>query len=264
MMQMIASIFSVLLFTTTSVTRASESEALTNCIRTNVCPGGPAAVFQCIERAVPRGEAIRFVQVGANDGSMLDPLQPVQMRSVGEGREWRGVFVEPVARMMDKLKVNKAKMSHMVHFLRAVVSNSCVNDTMAFFELTDTNKEPVHIHFQGMGSVVKPKRAPHLFRRVELPCVNTAALAVVVNANNAWRPHILMIDIEGHDISFILSLQSWPFGKPLVIAFEVWEAPGKLPAFQIQNMFRFLNSEGYLVLKCGRGEDYVAMLQLPW
>jgi FkbM family methyltransferase len=256
-------IINVLLLST-SIGVILANEALTNCIRTNVCPGGPAGVFECIERAVPRDEAIRFVQVGANDGSMLDPLQPVQMRSVGAGRQWRGVFVEPVARMMDKLKVNKAKMSHMVHFLRAVVSNSCVNDTMAFFELADNNKQQVHIHYQGMGSVVKPKRSPHLFRRVELPCVNTTSLAAVVNQSNARRPHILMIDIEGHDISFILSLQSWPFGKPLVIAFEVWEAPGKLPPFQIQNMFRFLNSEGYLVLKCGKGEDYVALLQLPW
>jgi hypothetical protein len=240
----------------------NDRNPLTKCIRRSVCNAEPTAFFACIESALPPTETIRFVQVGANDGKMLDPLHPVQMSSLERGRRWHGVFVEPVERMMDALKANKAQLDE-THFLRAVVTPTCVNGSVDFFQ-QDSSGPPMHVHFQGMGSIVKPRRAPERFKRVSLPCVRTPELAAIVIQYGARNPHILVVDIEGHDISFLLTLEQWPFGKPLVIAFEVWEAPGKLPAFQIQHMFKFLNAHGYLVLKCGSSENYIALQQMDW
>lgn len=250
----------LLLFVSSS--DSSAQNELTKCIRRSVCTGrGPIDFFVCIERALAPTEPLRFVQVGANDGKMLDPLHPVQMTSVANGRRWLGVFVEPVERMMSQLKINKAKLPD-VHFVRAVVTQKCVNGTIDFFELNQ--KAVAHEHFQGMGALVKPKRSPEFFNRVSLPCIRSMELAAVALQHGAKNPHILMVDIEGHDISFLLTLAEWPFGKPLMIAFEVWEAPGKLPPNQQHQIFKFLNSHGYLVLKCGNTEDYVALQQMPW
>lgn len=80
--------------------------------------------------------------------------------------------------------------------------------------------------------------------------------------HNAVNPHILLIDTEGYDIEILLGIaaSTWPFGKPHVIAFEVWEA-GKLRKGAIDQMFRMFATNGYLVRKSlPNGEDYLAIL----
>lgn len=126
-------------------------------------------LFMCNEEALSLNDAVRFVQIGANDGVMMDPLHEVMKTSASRHRRWNGVFVEPVPDMMRQLKSNKAAMVGLkdVGFVSAVVNATCpVNGIVPFFKYESAPGEPVYM--QGLGSLSIPLgRDQNRFRRMQ-------------------------------------------------------------------------------------------------
>ncbi len=221
-------------------------------------------MFACIEEALSITEAVRFVQIGANDGVMMDPLHSVMLASSSRRHRWDGLFVEPVPNMMRQLKANKATVSGLndVGYVTAVVNATCPSGGIVpFFTYESREGEPVYM--QGLGSLAIPVgRDPRRFRRIAVSCKTPLQLAELVTMHNAAHPHILLIDTEGFDIEILLGFaaNNWPFGKPNVIAFEVWEGEGKLRKGALDDMFRMFATAGYRVRKSVEdGEDYLAL-----
>lgn len=221
-------------------------------------------LFSCLELEVPAYETFRFVQIGANDGVMMDPLHSVMKSSQVRNRKWDGVFVEPVPEMMKKLKENKASLRGLYHigYVSAVINTTCPpGGIVPFFKYISIDGEPVFN--QGIGSLAIPYgRDPARFKRIPVACKTLPELATVVNENGARDPHILLIDTEGFDIDILLGIAAanWPFGRPTVIAFEVWEGKGKLRPGAISDMYKMFATQGYRVRKSLRnGEDYLAI-----
>ncbi len=44
-------------------------------------------LFACIERHIPIGQPVKFIQIGANDGVMYDLLHPVMVDSQQHARQ---------------------------------------------------------------------------------------------------------------------------------------------------------------------------------
>ena len=220
-------------------------------------------LFACLEREVPAQERFRFVQIGANDGVMMDPLHDVMKTSAIRNRKWVGVFVEPLPVMMRKLKENKLSVlgPDRIGYVSAVINATCPpGGIVPFFKYVRSANEPVWN--QGLGSLSIPLgRDPRRFKRVPVACKTPRELAESVISNGAADPHILLIDTEGFDIEILLAIAAskWPFGRPTVIAFEVWEGKGKLRPDAIADMYKMFATEGFRVRKSAPGsEDYLA------
>jgi FkbM family methyltransferase len=220
-------------------------------------------LFACVERSIPAGQSVKFVQIGSNDGVLYDTLHPVMAESRQRARQWDGVFVEPLADMMAKLKENKLKIGlRSVGFVSAVINSTCPsNGYSQFFKYIVSEGDPVYM--QGVSSLSIPRgRDPRKFARVSVRCLTPIQLAARVERFGALSPHILVIDAEGFDVDILLAIsKTWPFGKPLFIVFEVWEAPGKLRPGAVHEMRQMFTSNGYVVRKSEpTGEDYIASL----
>ncbi len=176
--------------------------------------------------------------------------------------------MEPLVDMMAKLKQNKMRIPGLqsAGFVPSVTNSTCpLNGFSHFFKYVVNVGDPTHM--QGVSSLSIPVgRNPRDFARVRVRCLTPIQLASRVERFGAVNPHVMLIDAEGFDIDILLAVsQSWPFGKPIVIAFEVWEAPGKLRAGAIDEMYRMFDRSGYRVRKSdSTGEDYLAILKSEW
>lgn len=211
--------------------------------------------FQCAVRAVPADQPVKFVQIGANDGILLDPLHAVMIGT----RQWRGVFVEPVPQYMAELRKNKELLVPGCGFVEAAINATCPPDGMVtfFMPIVDKNS-PKWLSAIGSLAVPPGRQEAGTFKRIHVACRTPTEISSAVRAHGAEWPHILLVDAEGYDISILMALSSWPFGKPSIIAFEIWDPDNKPHA--IADVIKFLNKSGYLVLPAQGGEDWIAIL----
>lgn len=81
----------------------------------------PIPVFRLAVEALMsrRGDALSFVQVGANDGVFVDPLRQYILT-----RGWSGILVEPQADVFERLKENYADCADRLIFENVAVSLS--------------------------------------------------------------------------------------------------------------------------------------------
>ena len=211
--------------------------------------------FECAVRAVPADEAIKFVQIGANDGILLDPLHAAMSRT----RQWRGVFVEPVPQYMAELRKNKEPLVPGCGYVEAAINATCPPGGRVTFFMPIVNKNSPN-WLSAIGSLTVPpgRQEVGTFKRIHVACHTPTELSSTVRAHKAEWPHIMLVDAEGYDIAILMAFASWPFGKPSIIAFEIWDAENKPHA--IADVIKFLNKSGYLVVQAQRGEDWIAIL----
>ena len=62
-----------------------------------------------------------FIQVGANDGDQLDPL-----RTSVHCADWRGIMVEPVPYVFQKLKANNGHLARRVRLENVAIAGVCL------------------------------------------------------------------------------------------------------------------------------------------
>lgn len=216
--------------------------------------------FHCAVRTLPREQPIKFVQIGANDGIMLDPLHEAVLKANGT-RQWRGVFVEPVPYLMAALQANKRELMPDCGYIEAAINATCPASgvTTFFMPLHKQAEQAQPAWVQGIGSLAVPQGRVEAgtYKRITVACRTPAAIAGDVVSRGAAPPHILLIDAEGYDIHILLALRGWPFGKPALIAFELWN-PETQP-HTVADMLVFLNDQGYVVVRSRDSEDWIAV-----
>lgn len=213
--------------------------------------------FHCAVRTLSPERAIRFVQIGANDGVMLDPLHEAVVLTNGT-RHWRGVFVEPVPHLMAALQENKRTLMPDCGYIEAAVNATCPSGGVTtFFMPIYTHSEPQWL--QGIGSLEVPKgrQETGTYKRISVACRTPSEIAGEVVSRGAAPPDILLIDAEGYDINILLALKDWPFGKPALIAFEIWHPETQPHA--VADMLVFLNKHSYVVVQSHDSEDWIAI-----
>jgi FkbM family methyltransferase len=161
---------------------------------------GPAIV-RAFARAYP---AARFVQVGANDGEQQDPLNRMIRRCA-----WRGVLVEPIPYVFERLAKNCASNP------RLKLENVALADrdgTLTLYHLRrveDPRAERLPVWYDALGSfskdvVLKHKSyIPDIESRIvrsEVPCVTFDTL---YHRYGIERLDLLHTDTEGYDYELL-------------------------------------------------------------
>ena len=190
-----------------------------------------------------RGDKATFLQIGANDGQMNDPLYP-QFPDTALKNKWIGLQVEPQPELYGSLAVLHADAPDWAFYLGAVATpKHCIDGRIEFCE----TKTP------GMGDWVTQGQVNHVgggcdektMHIQQRPCVTSfdeliyrhgtpAYLeqvleeeeeAVVVSPRNAseteriYSIDHLQIDVEGNDYQ-LLTLIDWKQLHPTCISYE--------------------------------------------
>jgi FkbM family methyltransferase len=159
-----------------------------------------------------------FVQVGAHDGTALDPLRREILR-----RAWRGILVEPVPYVFARLEANYDDNE------RLVFENVAIADHDGSRELYHLPPEPAGSPlwewYDALGSfrreVVASHRwlIPDIDERIvttDVPCLTFDTLC---RKHAVERVDVVQIDTEGYDLE-ILELIDFERYRPRLVMYE--------------------------------------------
>ncbi|HEX4938014.1 MAG TPA: FkbM family methyltransferase [Candidatus Kapabacteria bacterium] len=180
--------------------------------------GSPtAALMAAFGRAYPKAY---FIQVGANDGAIYDPLR----RQI-VARHWHGIMIEPVPHIFAKLAKNYRDEP------RVSLENIAIGavDGQATFHSLAPVEDPIAAGlprwYSGLGSfrldviLSHRKHIPDIEQRVvtqTLPCLTFDSLC---QKHQVQQLDLLQIDTEGYDYE-VLKLVDFPRLHPRLIIYE--------------------------------------------
>lgn len=170
-----------------------------------------------------------FVEIGAGDGVTVDHLRPFVL-----SRPWRGIMVEPVPYVFERLRRTYGDLE------RVALENAAISDhdgTLAFHYFAEPTGDeggqaPDHLHLLGSLSREMLERhvdAAHPGRRIvraQLPCLTFASLC---RKHRVERIDVLVIDAEGHDCA-ILEQIDFDTIRPRVLVYEDVHVPAAVGA----------------------------------
>jgi FkbM family methyltransferase len=212
-----------------------EFVRIKDALNTEPIPVFPLIVRDYIRRKKAPG--FFFVQVGANDGVMADPIRPL----VYEFGNWRGVLLEPNPAVYEILKSN--------YHDQPGLSFEClaISDTegVATLHVSGDSKETI-----GQGSLdanfaaIAAGISKSAIRTVN---IKTATLNTLFAKHNIQEMDLLQIDAEGHDYKILVQLLTDTKVRPSIIQFE----HSLMDKTQYGHCSRLLSNAGYRILPVG-------------
>jgi FkbM family methyltransferase len=138
-----------------------------------------------------------FVQVGANDGFLDDPL-----RSLIIEHRLPGLLIEPLPDLFDKLRLNYKDQSQLLYENIAI---SAAEGTIAMYRVKSDAAVPQDWH--GLASFsrqhIKAENIPDEY--IERCIVRTAPLRLLLVRNHIRDISLLQVDTEGYDGEIVCS-----------------------------------------------------------
>jgi FkbM family methyltransferase len=161
-----------------------------------------------------------FIQVGSNDGAHSDPLRPVILNS-----NWRGILIEPVPYVFERLRAN---YGHIQRLKLENVAIAAQDGTLPFHHLRkaaadDAGKLPGW--YDQLGSflpevVLKHKEfIPDIEQRMVRTQVQAITFDTLCRRHGVQQVDLIHIDTEGYDYE-IIKLIDWSRLRPKVLLFE--------------------------------------------
>lgn len=176
--------------------------------------------FELLETLASLRPDAFFIQIGSNDGAHSDPLRPVILHS-----KWRGILIEPVPYVFERLKAN---YGHIKRLKLENVAIAAEDGTLPFYHLRKAAPDEIGKlpgWYDQLGSflpevVLKHKEfIPDIEQRVT--CTQVAAITVdtLCRRNGVERVDLIHIDTEGYDYE-IIKLIDWSRLRPKILIFE--------------------------------------------
>ena len=159
-----------------------------------------------------------FVEIGANDGEKHDHLRPF----IREGR-WRGVMVEPVGYVFERLRANYGGIE------RIALENAAVgpeDGELPFFHLRDASDEErasLPDWYDAIGSfqretlLTHAHQIPDFEERVRESSVPVLSFESLLRKHGHERPDLVLIDTEGFDGQIVRSIDLETHGPRLLV-----------------------------------------------
>jgi FkbM family methyltransferase len=199
-----------------------------------------------------RGERVKFIQVGANDGKFGDPLRKYILKY-----PWHGILVEPQPDVFVKLCENYAPFADQLKFENVAIAEG--QTTIAMYRLASGAKSGVSdgTYRSSVVSACADVTArqlgirPRDLERFLVPCTTLDDLIIKHHATDL---DILQIDTEGYDWQVLKTLK-FSNARPAIIQFE----HGHLSHRDIDHAVRFLNSCAYRIFWGGWQSDTIAL-----
>lgn len=168
-----------------------------------------------LEKNFPENKAFSFIQVGANDGVSHDFLS-----GFVEKRKARGMVIEPLPDLFEKLK------SHYAYNKNVVTVNKAVHPVASSIKLYRLDPAKAHLYpswAEGIASVFPDhhKRSGISTEAITSLEVKAARLMDIISENNFKLPiDLLQVDAEGFDYE-ILKLADLDLLQPVLVRFEI-------------------------------------------
>lgn len=152
---------------------------------------------------------VRFIQVGANDGKNADFIR---MRVIEHG--WGGVLIEPHPAYIREAKKNYGDFGGLIW---EEVAISDVKGEMPLFFVKEPPKEkPWAV---GIASFSKDHLSDHGFRSNEISSISVPCVPLrdLIAKHKFFDADLLVVDVEGHELEVIKSINFDEFMVKLVI-----------------------------------------------
>jgi FkbM family methyltransferase len=161
-----------------------------------------------------------FVEIGANDGEQHDHLRPMILE-----HEWRGVMVEPVPYVFERLRSNYATME------RVAVENAAIADgdgLRPFYHLApaaDYESEGLPQWYDGIGSFSRDSVLDHqrLIPDIESRLMQTEVRCLTFDSlcasHGLDRVDLLLVDTEGYDYEVLRHID-FTRHRPVLVIYE--------------------------------------------
>jgi FkbM family methyltransferase len=188
-----------------------------------------------------------FIQVGTNDGVELDPLATFVREF-----DWRGIMVEPVPYIFERLRRNVAGLGGITLENVAIADTDGRRPFYTVEEVKDPERESLPSSYDAIGSFHRDSLLS--FRnsipdiedrivRIEVPCLSFETLC---RKHGVGELDLLLIDVEGYDGQLLRSIDfsTW---RPRMLIFE----HEHLPDAEREMCYSLLEEQGYELLALG-------------
>jgi FkbM family methyltransferase len=161
-----------------------------------------------------------FAEIGANDGKQHDFLRPLILSN-----EWRGLIVEPVPYVFERLRANYRGQERLSLQNVAIAPESGERPFFHLAEVDDPRSQGLPEWYDGIGSFSREEllshasHIPDIAERVvetQVPCVTLEELCARTGFDQL---DLLLIDTEGYDWEIIRHLDFSRL-RPRVIVYE--------------------------------------------
>ena len=186
-------------------------------LRLRLAPGTPSrpshALVAAFARERPRAS---FVQIGAHDGTQLDPLRWAILAT-----DWHGVLVEPVPYVFERLRLRYGGCPRL-QLENVAVSTS--DEPMSFFYVPETGDD-VWNWYDALGSFRRDVVLSHtefiedIAERVEEMTVPCATFDQVCDRNGLVTVDVVQVDTEGFDLTILESIDLDRY-RPAIVMIE--------------------------------------------
>jgi FkbM family methyltransferase len=161
-----------------------------------------------------------FVEIGANDGEQHDHLRPILERS-----RWRGIMVEPVPFVFERLQANYRGLPQISLENAAIAERDGELPFYHLREVADREREGLPRWYDGIGSFSKEgvlghaALLPELERRLVQRTVPALTFDSLCAKHAAPAVDLLLLDTEGYD-HVILDSIDWERHRPRLVVYE--------------------------------------------
>ena len=154
------------------------------------------------------GKINSFVQVGAHDGVMHDPLRKFILNN-----NWQGIFIEPQRDMLEKCKKNYQNIDKLQFVNIAVHPNESL---ITLYKV----KNPKDYSHTGWASINSDRFNNTIYKDSILEeQISAKHLMKVIQENNFTSVDLLQIDTEGFDLE-VIKMFDFNTLKPALIQYE--------------------------------------------
>lgn len=181
----------------------------------HLCAWNAQSVARAIGRLSPAG--LRFVQIGANDGELADPLSDTVRR-----HGWRGVLVEPIPWIYERLVANYQGTEGLT-FVNAAIAERDGVRPMYFVERQPDDPDFFDGLFSFDEAVLRSHRSARadFDERIETTEVRTLTFRSLLEHTGTSAIDLLHIDAEGYDFEILKQIDFEAHWAPRFILFEV-------------------------------------------
>ena len=198
-----------------------------------------------VEAQLRQSDNFFFLQLGANDGAMDDPIRELVLK-----HDLAGLMVEPLPDMFEKLQANFARQTRLIYENVAITSEP---GQVPIFRVAAETAGPEHWH--GMASLSREhlikEGAPEAMIR---GCVVQAmTMQALLDKHGIRHLDLLQVDTEGYDFEILKFVLACGL-QPRIINYEHCH----LPPHTRHAAQRTLVDRGYRFLEIGK--DTLALL----
>jgi FkbM family methyltransferase len=188
-----------------------------------------------------KGSDIFFIQIGSNDGIVDDILYERIIR-----QNYKGILVEPVPYLFDKLKKNYNQKYKNLIFENIAIGN--MQQKLPFYRLDVKSQDGVTIWYEGLGSfkknvLLKHKNAiPNFDNLLMTDLIDLITFHDLIRKHDISYINLLQIDTEGYEFEIISSID-FSIIKIEIILFE----HKHLSCYELKLIRKKLKNNGFIV-----------------